>query len=61
VRARERPTVSAPVSWDEIESCHEARDPERLTFTTDQVLQRAAAQGDPFAMLLATRQHLPRG
>ena len=31
VRARERPTVSAPVSWDEVQKCLDARDPELLT------------------------------
>jgi bifunctional non-homologous end joining protein LigD len=61
VRARERATVSAPVSWEEIQACLDASDPERLTFTTDQVLARVAAQGDPFAMLLSRRQQLPRG
>jgi bifunctional non-homologous end joining protein LigD len=61
VRARERPTVSAPVSWDEVQSCHDAKDPARLTFTTDAVLERVAADGDPFAMLLSTGQQLPRG
>ena len=61
VRAREQPTVSAPVSWEEIQACLDARDPDLLTFTTDQVLMRVAADGDPFAMLLSTRQRLPRG
>jgi bifunctional non-homologous end joining protein LigD len=61
VRAREQPTVSAPVSWEEVQACLDARDPELLTFTTDQVLERVAADGDPFAMLLSTRQQLPRG
>jgi len=60
VRARERPTVSAPVSWEEVQACRDARDAELLTFTTDQVLQRVAADGDPFAMLLSTRQQLPQ-
>ncbi|MFZ1997577.1 MAG: non-homologous end-joining DNA ligase, partial [Solirubrobacteraceae bacterium] len=59
VRARERPTVSAPVSWEEVQVCLEARDPDRLTFTTDQVLERVAADGDSFAMLLSTSQQLP--
>ncbi|HEY1712368.1 MAG TPA: DNA ligase D [Solirubrobacteraceae bacterium] len=61
VRAREQPTVSAPVSWEEVQACLDARDPEQLTFTTDAVLARVAADGDPFAMLLSTRQRLPRG
>jgi bifunctional non-homologous end joining protein LigD len=60
VRARERPTVSAPVSWDEVQKCLDSGDPESLSFDTDQVLARVAAQGDPFAMLLSTRQQLPR-
>jgi bifunctional non-homologous end joining protein LigD len=61
VRARERPTVSAPVSWDEIQACRDASDPALMNFTTDEVLARVAAEGDPFAMLLSTRQQLPRG
>jgi bifunctional non-homologous end joining protein LigD len=61
VRAREQPTVSAPVSWEEVQACHDAGDPELLTFTTDQVLARVDADGDPFAMLLSTRQRLPQG
>jgi bifunctional non-homologous end joining protein LigD len=61
VRARDQPTVSAPVSWEEVQACHDAGDPELLTFTTDQVLARVDMDGDPFAMLLSTRQQLPRG
>ena len=61
VRARERPTVSAPVAWEEVRACHAARDPEMLRFTTDDVLARVAAGGDPFAMLLSTVQSLPTG
>jgi bifunctional non-homologous end joining protein LigD len=60
VRAREQATVSTPVSWEEVQACHEARDPELLTFTTDQVLERVEAGGDPFAMLLSTTQQLPQ-
>jgi bifunctional non-homologous end joining protein LigD len=58
-RARERPTVSAPVSWEEVSGCREAADPEQLVFETDQVLARVAEQGDPFAVLLSTQQELP--
>ena len=60
VRARERPTVSAPVSWDEVQECHDSKDPELLSFETDAVLDRVAHDGDPFAILLSCRQALPR-
>jgi bifunctional non-homologous end joining protein LigD len=60
VRARERPTVSAPVTWDEVQHCRDAQNPDFLTFETDQVLARVAADGDQFAMLLSTMQELPR-
>ncbi|HWE08670.1 MAG TPA: DNA ligase D [Solirubrobacteraceae bacterium] len=59
VRARERPTVSAPVSWDEVQQCLDSRDPERLSFEADAVLERVARDGDPFAILLSLRQELP--
>jgi bifunctional non-homologous end joining protein LigD len=61
VRARERPTVSTPVSWEEVQACRDAEEPERLSFETGEVLARVARDGDPFAMLLSTRQELPRG
>jgi bifunctional non-homologous end joining protein LigD len=60
VRARERPTVSAPVTWPEVEACLRAADPGLLTFDSDQVLSRVATHGDLFASLLLTRQELPR-
>ena len=49
LRARPRPTVSTPVTWDEVESCSTADD---LVFTSDAVLARVAADGDLFAPLL---------
>ena len=61
VRARERPTVSAPVSWDEVQACHDAEDAGMLTFDSEDVLARVASGGDPFAMLLSVAQTLPRG
>ena len=51
LRAREHPTVSTPVTWDEVGACREAAD---LYFTAGDVLDRAAAGGDLFAPLLAT-------
>ncbi len=61
VRARERATVSTPVSWAEVQACRDAGDPEMLTFDTDGVLERVARDGDLFAMLLSTTQELPGG
>ena len=46
LRAREQPTVSTPVTWDEVAACKHARD---LVFTADDVLDRVAAAGDLFA------------
>jgi bifunctional non-homologous end joining protein LigD len=48
LRARPEPTVSTPVTWDEVESCVEAGDPELLRFTTGEVLERIERHGDLF-------------
>jgi bifunctional non-homologous end joining protein LigD len=50
LRAREQPTVSAPVTWDEVGAC---RHPGDLLFTSDDVLGRVASLGDLQAPLLA--------
>jgi bifunctional non-homologous end joining protein LigD len=57
-RARERPTVSTPVAWDEVEAALAARDPGALRFEIHTVLDRAAAHGDLFAPVLTERQAL---
>ncbi len=49
LRAREHPTVSTPVTWDEVSACREVRD---LFFTAGDVLDRAERHGDLFAPLL---------
>jgi bifunctional non-homologous end joining protein LigD len=59
VRARERPTVSAPVTWDEVQECRDSGDPDLLSFETDEVLERVARDGDLFAVLVSLRQELP--
>jgi len=50
LRARQSPTVSTPVSWDEVHAC---RRPEEMFFTAGPVLDRVARHGDLFAPLLA--------
>ena len=50
LRARQRPTVSTPVSWAEVAAC---RRPEQLFFTAETVLDRVERLGDLFASLLS--------
>jgi bifunctional non-homologous end joining protein LigD len=49
LRAREHPTVSAPVTWDEVAACRAADD---MFFTAPDVLARVEQHGDLFAPLL---------
>jgi bifunctional non-homologous end joining protein LigD len=60
LRARERPTVSTPLSWDEVRACEEAGDPDLLVFDAHQVLERVERDGDLFAEALSLRQELPQ-
>ena len=48
LRARERPTVSTPLTWDEVAACQQPAD---LFFTAEDVPARIAAHGDLFAPL----------
>jgi bifunctional non-homologous end joining protein LigD len=59
LRARERPTVSTPVRWDEVEEAFEAKDAARLVFEAETVVERADADGDLFAPVLEQQQSLP--
>ncbi len=59
LRIRPRPTVSTPVSWDEIEETLDSRDPDRLTFETGDVLERVQRHGDLYEANLTTVQSLP--
>jgi bifunctional non-homologous end joining protein LigD len=56
LRARPRPTVSTPVTWDEVEA---AADGAPLSFEADEVLARVDEMGDLFAPTLTGRQVLP--
>jgi len=59
LRAKERPTVSTPLEWDEVEAALEAGEAEALVFDHAAVLERVAAKGDLFAPLLSEEQQLP--
>jgi bifunctional non-homologous end joining protein LigD len=59
LRAKERPTASTPLEWDEVESALKSGKGERLSFEAGKVLKRIEKHGDLFAPVLKKRQRLP--
>jgi bifunctional non-homologous end joining protein LigD len=59
LRAKAQPTVSTPVSWEEVEKCLKREDPKLLVYTSDQVLDRVQKHGDIFEPVLKLKQKLP--
>jgi len=59
LRARERPTVSSPLAWEEVEEAAKRKDAQRLIFTADDMLKRVAKVGDLFEPVLKLKQKLP--
>jgi bifunctional non-homologous end joining protein LigD len=57
LRARPRPTVSTPVTWDEVEAA--AAGERELVFEAPAVLERVAEQGDLFAEAATLEQEVP--
>ncbi len=53
LRALATPTVSTPISWDEVDACLESTDPDRLRFDADAVLRRVEKYGDLMEALVA--------
>jgi len=59
LRAKERPTASTPVKWEEVENCLNRGDPSLLVFEAGEVLERAKKYGDLFAPVLKLKQRMP--
>jgi bifunctional non-homologous end joining protein LigD len=59
LRARGRPTVSAPLRWSEVERAARTRRADGLVLEAKDVLARVAKHGDLFASVLAGGQRLP--
>jgi len=59
LRARERPTASTPLTWDEVEAAADSGDGSTLVFEADAVLDRIEHHGDLFAPVLELEQELP--
>ncbi len=60
LRAKERPMVSTPVTWDEVDATHTAGEASRLAFDSEEALARLERHGDLFAPVLSEQQALPR-
>ncbi len=60
LRARERPTVSTPITWDEVEQALKKKDAQRLVFEATDVLKRVEKLGDLFAPVQKLKQKLPQ-
>jgi len=60
LRARERPTCSTPVTWDEVETVADSGDGSKLVFEAGDVLERIEQHGDLFAPVLELEQELPQ-
>ena len=60
LRAKEEPTVSTPVSWQEVENCLQKKKADLLKFRTDQALGRVEKLGDLFEPIETLKQKLPK-
>jgi bifunctional non-homologous end joining protein LigD len=59
LRARPEPTVSTPVTWDELDDALSATEADRLCFEWEDVLDRVERGGDLMAEVLTLEQELP--
>ena len=59
LRALAQPTVSTPLTWEEVEAVTGSRDPDDLVFTAPEVIERVAEHGDLFAPVVELEQELP--
>ncbi len=60
LRAKARPTVSTPLTWDEVEAIHESGDPDSAVYDSEDVLARVEEHGDLFEPVLSLKQKLPK-
>ena len=60
LRAREEPTVSTPVTWEEAGNCLKKKKADLLRFRSDQTLKRVEKMGDLFESVESLKQKLPK-
>jgi bifunctional non-homologous end joining protein LigD len=59
LRAREHPTVSTPVTWEEVQRTLKKKDASLLVFEAAQAIARFEKMGDLFEPVLELKQKLP--
>jgi bifunctional non-homologous end joining protein LigD len=60
LRAKEEPTVSTPVTWDEVENCLKKKKADLLNFRSDKTVERVKIMGDFFEPMEKLKQKLPK-
>ncbi|HWY51435.1 MAG TPA: non-homologous end-joining DNA ligase [Chthoniobacterales bacterium] len=60
LRAKEEPTVSTPVTWDEVANCLKKKKADLLRFRSEKTLERVKKNGDLFAPVEKLKQKLPK-
>jgi len=58
LRAKAEPTVSTPLTWEEVERAWKRK--KTLSFTSEEALQRVEKLGDLFEPVLSLKQRLPK-
>lgn len=59
MRARATPSVSTPLSWEEVEAGFDSGDREAFAFGPEEALERVTSLGDLFRAVLDLEQRLP--
>jgi bifunctional non-homologous end joining protein LigD len=59
LRAKSHPSVSTPVTWNEVQGCWRRKAPKRLAFLSNEALDRVEKHGDLFESVLTLKQRLP--
>jgi len=60
LRAKERPFVSMPLEWEEVEKCLKKKDSSLVFFEAEEALKRVEKKGDLFAPVLTLKQNLKK-
>jgi bifunctional non-homologous end joining protein LigD len=60
LRAKEQPTVSTPVTWEEVETTLKKKKAQLLVFPSDSVLKRVEKMGDLFEPVQTLKQKMPK-